>query len=375
MLRAGFDVPIEGGVVTDTSRIDTLKDTMFAILEHGSLIIMAHQGRPSGTFVPEESQRPLVPVLEKLLGRTVAFASSCTGPETEAMVATLKTGEVLLLENLRYDAREESNDEGFAKELAALADAYVCDAFSNAHRAHASMVGVPKLLPSAAGLQMQKEVENLSKVLAAREGLCVIVSGVKLETKVPVINAFLGKAETIIVGGAIASTFLAAAGKPIGRSLSDPNEVETARKIIDAAMGVIVLPVDVVVAAGPDKTETARVCMVDNVTPDDMILDLGPASAALIAEKISASKTIAWNGPLGYCEAEAFSKTTVAVANAIARATATAAFSVVGGGDTLEAHARYGLPLESYSFVSTGGGAMLDFLSGGDLPAVAALRS
>lgn len=375
MLRAGFDVPIEGGVVTDTSRIDTLKDTMFAILEQGSLIIMAHQGRPIGTSVPEESQRPLVPVLEKLLGRTVAFASSCTGPETEAMVATLKTGEVLLLENLRYDAREESNDEGFAKELAALADAYVCDAFSNAHRAHASMVGVPKLLPSAAGLQMQKEVENLSKVLAAREGLCVIVSGVKLETKVPVINAFLGKAETIIVGGAIASTFLAAAGKPIGRSLSDPNEVETARKIIDAAMGVIVLPVDVVVAAGPDKTETARVCMVDNVTPDDMILDLGPASAALIAEKISASKTIAWNGPLGYCEAEAFSKTTVAVANAIARATATAAFSVVGGGDTLEAHARYGLPLESYSFVSTGGGAMLDFLSGGDLPAVAALRS
>lgn len=373
LLRAGFDVPIENGVVTDTTRIDALKDTMLAILRDGALVIMAHQGRPKGKPVPEESQEPLVPVLEKLLGRPVAFAPSCTGTETAAMVAALKPGEALLLENLRYDAREEANDPGFAQELAALGDAYVCDAFSNAHRAHASMVGVPALLPSAMGLQMAAEVENLSRVRDA-ERLCVLVSGAKLETKVPVIEAFLGKADAIVVGGAIANTFLAAAGKPIGASLSDPDEVPTAKRILDAAKGTILLPTDVVAADAPSKPETARVRMVDDVTPDDVILDLGPDSARAIADAVSRAGTIAWNGPLGYCEEEAFSKTTLAVAHAIADATAAGAFSVVGGGDTLEVHARYGLPLSPYSFASTGGGAMLDFLAEGDLPALAALR-
>ena len=327
MLRAGFDVTIEHGRVTDTARIDAMKDTMLAILAKGSLVIMAHQGRPKGKPVPEESQRPLVPVLETLLGRTVAFAPSCTGPETKAMAEALKTGEVLLLENLRYDPREEANDPAFAAELASLADAYVCDAFSNAHRSHASMVGVPKLLPSAMGLQMQKEVDNLSKVLSAREGLCVIVSGAKLETKVPVIDAFLGKAETIVVGGAIANTFLAATGKPIGASLSDPNEVGTAKRILDAANGAILLPSDVVVAAAPDKPHTARSCTVDDVTPADAILDVGPVSAGRIAERIAASKTVVWNGPLGYAEEEAFSKSTIVVANALIQATAAGTFT------------------------------------------------
>lgn len=366
---------IEDGVVTDASRIDALKDTMLAILDKGSLVIMAHQGRPKGQPVPEESQRPLVPVLEELLGRPVSFAPSCVGPETLAMAKALKRGEVLLLENLRYDAREEKNDPTFAAELAALADCYVNDAFSNAHREHASMVGVPALLPSAMGLQLQKEVDNLSKVLHATGGLCVIVSGAKLETKVPVINAFIGKAETIVVGGAIANTFLAAMRKPIGASLSDPAEVPTAAKILDAARGSIIVPSDVVVAAAPDKPETARVCMVDDVTPSDAILDLGPVSAQRIASAVAQSKTVVWNGPLGYTEQEAFSKTTVVVANAIVAATAAGAFTVVGGGDTLEVHARYGLSLNPYSFVSTGGGAMLDFLADGDLPAIAVLRS
>lgn len=375
LLRAGFDVTIENGVVTDTARIDALKDTMLAILAKGSLVIMAHQGRPKGKPVPEESQRPLVPVLEKLLGRQVAFAESCTGPATLAQAKALKPGEALLLENLRYDAREEANDPAFAAELASLADAYVCDAFSNAHRSHASMVGVPKLLPSAMGLQMQKEVDSLSRVLDAREGLCVIVSGAKLETKVPVINAFIGKAETIVVGGAIANTFLAALGKPIGKSLSDPKEVPTAASIIDAAKGALLLPSDVVVADGPDEPGTARVRMVDDVTPADAILDVGPASSQRIADAIAKAKTVVWNGPLGYTEEEAFSASTVAAAHALVRATAAGTFSVVGGGDTLEVHARYGLPLEPYSFVSTGGGAMLDFLAQGDLPAIAALRS
>ncbi len=375
LLRAGFDVTIEGGLVTDTARIDALKDTMLAILAKGSLVIMAHQGRPKGKPVPEESQRPLVPVLEKLLGRPVAFAPSCVGPETLAMAKALKPGDVLLLENLRYDAREEANDPAFAAELASLADAYVCDAFSNAHRSHASMVGVPKLLPSAMGLQMQKEVDSLSKVLEAKDGLCVIVSGAKLETKVPVINAFIGKAETIVAGGAIANTFLAATGKPIGKSLSDPNEVPTAASIIAAAGGALLLPTDVVVADGPNAPQSARSCRVDEVTPSDAILDVGPQSTAAIVEAVSKAKTVVWNGPLGYTEEEAFSTGTVLVAKALAEATARGTFSVVGGGDTLEVHARYGLPLSPYSFVSTGGGAMLDFLAQGDLPAIAALRS
>lgn len=375
LLRAGFDVTIENGAVTDTARIDALKDTMLAILAKGSLVIMAHQGRPKGKPVPEESQRPLVPVLEKLLGRSVAFAESCVGPATLEAAKALKPGEVLLLENLRYDAREEANDPAFAAELASLADAYVCDAFSNAHRSHASMVGVPTLLPSAMGLQMQKEVDSLSRVLETHEGLCVIVSGAKLETKVPVINAFIGKAETIVVGGAIANTFLAATGKPIGKSLSDPNEVPTAASIIASANGALLLPTDVVVADAPDAPQSARTCRVDDVTPSDAILDVGPDSATRIAEAISNAATVVWNGPLGYTEEEAFSEGTVFVAKALAAATAGGTFSVVGGGDTLEVHARYGLPLEPYSFVSTGGGAMLDFLAQGDLPAIAALRS
>jgi phosphoglycerate kinase len=336
---------------------------------------MAHQGRPKGKPVPDESQKPLVPVLEELLGRPVAFAPSCTGADTLAMSKALKPGEALLLENLRYDPREEANDPAFAAELAALGDAYVCDAFSNAHRAHASMVGVPALLPSAMGMHMQKEIDALSKVRAAEDGLCVIVSGAKLETKVPVIEAFLGRAETIVVGGAIANTFLAASGKPIGASLSDPAEVPTAKRILDAAEGTIMVPVDAVVAPGPGHPASARVCMVDEVTPSDAILDIGPGSAANVADAVSKAKTVVWNGPLGYCEKEEFSKSTIVVANALVAATANGAFTVIGGGDTLEVHARYGLSLNPYSFVSTGGGAMLAFLADGDLPALAALRA
>lgn len=375
LLRAGFDVPMEHGTVTDTSRVEAVKDTMLAILAKGSLVIMAHQGRPKGKPVPEESQRPLVPVLERLLGRPVEFAPSCVGPETEAMASALEPGDVLLLENLRYDAREEANDPAFAAELARLGDAYVCDAFSNAHRAHASMVGVPALLPSAMGLRMQEEVDNLTKVRDAAEGLCVIVSGAKLETKVPVIEAFLGRADAIVVGGAIANTFLAASGKPIGASLSDPAEVPTAKRILDAAKGSVLLPVDVVVAPSPEQHASARSCTVDDVTPDDAIFDLGPVSAKNVADAVARAKAVVWNGPLGYYEEEAFSASTVATATAIVAATAAGAFTVVGGGDTLDAHARYGLSLNPYSFVSTGGGAMLDFLAGGDLPALDALRS
>ncbi len=376
LLRAGFDVPMENGAVTDTTRIAAIVPTMMSILNAGgSLVIMAHQGRPKGKIVPEESQKPLVPILESMLGRPVEFAPSCIGDDTVAMTKALKGGGVLLLENLRYDSREEANDPVFAAELAKNGDVYVCDAFSNAHRSHASMVGVPMLLPSAMGLQMQQEVENLSKVLAAKDGLCVIVSGAKLETKVPVIEAFIGRAQTLVVGGAIANTFLAATGRTIGTSLSDPSEVPTARRIIDAAGAALLLPTDAIVATSPKDGASARVVTVDDIPPNEAVLDLGPASAQAIADAVAKAKVVVWNGPLGFCEEEAFSKTTVVVANAIVHATAAGAFTVIGGGDTLDVHERYDMSLQPYSFVSTGGGAMLDFLANGDLPALAVLRS
>lgn len=374
LLRAGFDVTIEDGIVTDTSRIDALKETMHAILAEGSLVIMAHQGRPKGRVIPEESQRPLVPVLEALLQRPVAFASSCVGPEASALAKNLNVGEVLLLENLRYDVREEANDVGFASELAALADCYVCDAFSNAHRAHASMVGVPRLLPSAMGLLMQREVDHLLLVREATHGLCVIVSGAKLETKVPVIEAFLGKAESIIVGGAIANTFLAASGFTIGSSLYDAAEVPMAKRILDRAMGSLLLPVDGVVAPSPSDAVTAHTVAVSDIPSREALFDLGPVSTRNIVSAIQRATTIVWNGPLGYTEQREFSSSTIAVAQALHAATAAGSYTVVGGGDTLEVHARYGLPLDGYSFVSTGGGAMLEFLAQGDLPALVALR-
>ncbi len=376
LLRAGFDVPIENGVVTDTTRITAIVPTMMAILNAGgSLVIMAHQGRPKGKPLPEESQKPLVTILETMLARPVGFAPSCIGDDTVAMTKALKPGEVLLLENLRYDSREESNDPAFAAELAKNGDAYVCDAFSNAHRSHASMVGVPALVPSAMGLQMRQEAENLSKILEAKDGLCVIVSGAKLETKVPVIEAFIGRAQTVVVGGAIANTFLAASGRAIGTSLSDPNEVPTAKRIIDAAGAALLLPRDAIVAPSPKEGASAHAVTVDDIPPNEAIFDLGPVSAQSIADAVARAKVVVWNGPLGFCEEETFSKSTIVVANAIVQATAAGAFTVIGGGDTLDVHARYGMSLHPYSFVSTGGGAMLDFLASGDLPALAVLRS
>lgn len=375
LLRAGFDVPTEDGAVVDTSRIEALVPTMRAILDAGaSLIVMAHQGRPHGKRVLEESQRPLVPVLAALLGCEIQFADACTGPATEAAAQALQPGDVLLLENLRYDAREEANDPSFAAELARVGDVYVCDAFSNAHRAHASMVGVPALLPSAMGLQMQREVEHLSKLCDAREGVCVIVSGIKLETKVPVIESFLPRSDALVVGGGIANTFLAAAGVEIGTSRTDVDAISTARRLLQEAKRTLLLPADVVVAADPRKRASVRVCMVDEIAPEESIFDLGPQSTAAIVHAVQRAKVIVWNGPLGYFEEDAFSASTIAVAHAVAAATAAGTYSVVGGGDTLRAHAQYALSLQAYSFVSTGGGAMLDFLAGKTLPALTALQ-
>ncbi len=377
-LRAGFDVGIENGVITDTSRIDALVPTMTFILSHGaSLVIAAHEGRPKGKPDPAFSQRPLVPVLEKLLGRTVRFSSVPSGKEAVDLASALQPGDVLLLENLRYDPREEKNDEAFAKELAALADVYVNDAFTNCHRSHASMVGVPALLPHFMGLQLEQEITNLSKVTESpMHPLTLIISGAKMETKVPIVEFFLDKGDDILLGGAIANTFISAQGFDVASSKNEPEFHDQARELLrrnEKGGAKIHVPRDAVMSSSFEGTADAVDLPLEDIEGDMSIFDIGSITTQRYIDVIRASKTIVWNGPLGLYETEQFSHASIAIAHAVADATAKGATTIVGGGDTIDFHIRYGLPLDRYTFVSTGGGAMLEFVSGKTLPALAAL--
>ncbi len=381
LVRAGFDLPIEDGVIQDISRVEALVPTIKYILDHGaSVILMSHQGRPKGKVDPEFTQRPLVAVIEKLLKTTVHFAPSCTGPEAKKMSEELKAGEILLLENLRYDAREEKNDPAFAKELASLGEIYVNDAFTNCHRAHASMVGIPKLLPSYMGLQLEQEVAHLSKVTdnPARP-LVLIISGAKMETKVPVIEFFLDKGDDILVGGAIANTFIAAEGRKIGSSLCEKEEIDHAKDILkksDAEDSAhIHVPTDYIVAEKPTEDSKSHVAQGQHILESEAIFDVGPDTIDAYISAIECAKSIIWNGPLGLYEEKQFAHASIKIAAAVKDATKKGSISVIGGGDTIDLHTRYGLDLSSYTFVSTGGGAMLEFVSGKKLPALEALRS
>lgn len=383
LLRAGFDVPIENGKVTDPSRIEAVLPTMKHILKEGAaLILMAHQGRPKGERVPEMSQKPLVPVLEKLLKVKVQFCDQCRGPKTKKMAAALKPGEVLLLENLRYEKAENSKDpaerDAFGRELAALADIYVADAFCNSHRDHASMTSAPKFLPSFMGLQLELEIKHLSTVLDdPRRPLTLIVSGAKMETKVPVIEHFLNKGDDILLGGCIATTFIAARGFDVGTSRYEEEQMEKAQEIMlegeKTELADVHVPRDVVVAS--KATESAeKLCLpLESIAGDMMILDIGKVTVGRYRKIIQKSGTIIWNGPLGMYELNRFSHGTKRIAEAIKEATAKGAISIMGGGDTIDFHIKYKYPMDGYTFVSTGGGAMLDFLSGKELPALTAL--
>lgn len=381
LLRAGFDIGIEKGVVTDTERVSALVPTMKYILDHGAaLIIAAHEGRPRAKRNMEFSQKPIVPILEQLLGKKVQFAESCIGSAAEDAARALKTGEVLLLENLRFEQGEEGNDPAFAKALAGLADLYVNDAFTNCHRAHASMVGVPGLLPSYMGLQLAKEVQHLEPIVGdPRRPLTLIVSGAKMETKVPVIARFLEKGDDILLGGCIANTFIAARGFDVARSKVEKEYLEQAQMMMLEADKVekatIHVPRDVVVASSPEASSQAIDIPVEDIEGDMAIFDIGTVSVGRYCDIIRASATVVWNGPLGYYEAEPFAGASKRVAEALAEATAGGAVTIIGGGDTIDFHTRYGLPLDRYTFVSTGGGAMLEFISGRELPALTALRA
>lgn len=381
LVRAGFDVPIENGRVTDSKRIEAVVPTIAHILQAGgSVILLAHQGRPKDAPDPAFSQKPLVPVLEELLGVPVSFAESCTGPVAQQAAKALRPGEVLLLENLRFDPREKRNDPGFARELAALGDAYVNDAFANCHRAHASMVGLPKLLPSFMGIRLEQEVSSLRKVLEdPARPVTLIISGAKMETKIPVIEHFLEKGDDVLLGGCIANTFIAARGFDVGASTYEADWVERAQDIMLESekehCAKVHVPRDVVVATAASEDAQKLDLPVEDIEGDMAIFDIGKVTVERYIGVIRKAGTVVWNGPLGLYELNRFSHATKRIAEAIAEATQRGALTVIGGGDTIDFHERYGYPLDAYTFVSTGGGAMLEYISGKPLPALEALEA
>ena len=378
LVRADLNVPVKDGKVTDATRIERLAPTIETLIAKGArAVVMSHFGRPKG---PDEanSLRPLVELLSRAIGgRKVQFAPDCIGPEAKRVVDALQPGEVALLENLRFHPEEEKNDPEFAKALAELGDAYVDDAFSAAHRAHASIAALAHLLPAAAGLNMQAELEALSACLEhPQRPLIALVGGAKVSTKLDLLNFMTGKVNTLAIGGAMANTFLFAQGKPVGRSLCERDLADTARQILKSAEErdcEIILPQDAVTAETLEPGVVTRTVGVNAVPINAMILDVGPQTVGHIGAALEASKTLVWNGPVGAFETPPFDRGTVAIAKKVADLTqAGKLMSVAGGGDTVAALHAAGVA-DRLSYVSTAGGAFLEWLEGRELPGVAAL--
>jgi phosphoglycerate kinase len=376
-VRADLNVPLEHGVVTDATRITATLPTLRWILEReGKLVVASHLGRPKGKAKPELSLKPVADALASQLGRRVVLAPDCVGAATERLVAAMQPGDVVLLENLRFHPEEEQNDAGFAMQLARLADVYVNDAFGAAHRAHASTAGmVPLVVDRAAGLLLAREVEMLSQLLRAPERPFVtVLGGAKVSDKIGVIEHLLTTVQTFIIGGAMAYTFLRAQGKPVGRSRVEEDKVDLARDTLARAAREnvrVLLPVDHVAADRPEAGATTRVVSADDFPADLLGVDIGPETASRYAAEIEAARTVLWNGPMGIFEIDAFSRGTMAVAEALA---ACRGVTVVGGGDSVAALARAGRT-DAITHVSTGGGASLEFLEGRELPGVKALEN
>jgi len=378
LLRADLNVPIKDGLVTDRTRLERLCPTIRELSGKGArVVICSHFGRPKGKQVPEMSLRPVAKALEDGLGRTVRFVGSCVGPVAERAVSSLANGDLLVLENTRFDPREEKNDPAMAKELAALADVYVNDAFSAAHRAHASTEAVARLLPAYAGRLMQAELEALHAVLGRPEHpLAAVIGGAKVSSKLGLLGSLLGRVDVLVLGGAMANTFLAAQGFAVGRSMQEPDMQATARDILVRARQAgceVVLPEDVMVAAELAPNATVQTASVKSIPSTAMVLDLGPATVQALIRRVSGWRTMVWNGPLGAFEVPPFDEASTALARAVAGATQAGQLtSVAGGGDTVAALRHAGV-IDRLTYVSTAGGAFLEWLEGRTLPGVAAL--
>jgi phosphoglycerate kinase len=373
LLRADLNVPVKDGHVTDPTRLERLCPTIRELCNHGArVIVCSHFGRPKGKPIPEMSLRPVVASLEQLLGRKVQFVDSCVGAEARRAAEALKDDEVLVLENLRFDPREERNDPAMARELAALADAYVNDAFSAAHRAHASTEGIARLLPAYPGRLMQAELQALDAVLGhPRHPVAAIVGGAKVSTKLGVLNNLIEHVDTLALGGAMANTFLAAQGIAVGRSLQEAELHGTARQVLARAERIgceVLLPQDFVIADRLRPDASIQDVSINTVPADRMILDLGARTICAWVERLGDWRTVVWNGPLGAFETPPFDAASIALAHAIASATQEKRLvSVAGGGDTLAALHRAGVA-DRFTYVSTAGGAFLEWLEGKTLP-------
>jgi phosphoglycerate kinase len=378
LMRVDLNVPYENGVVSDATRIERAAPSITELADKGAkVILLSHFGRPKGVD-PKQSLKPVAAEVAHTIKRPIKFVSDCTGDEAEKAVAEMKSGDIVCLENTRFHAGEEKNDPEFIKALAKLGDLYVNDAFSVSHRAHASTEGLSHLLPAFAGRTLQAELEAFEKVLdhPARP-VAAIVGGAKISTKLDLLSNLLDKVDVLIIGGAMANTFVMAQGKQVGRSLVERDLVDTAQKIMDqakAARREIVLPVDAVVAEKFEANAPSRVVDIDKVGDADMILDIGPKSVERVISALARAKTLVWNGPFGAFEMEPFDNGTVEVAEAAAELTeAGKLVTVAGGGDTVAALNVAGV-VERFTYISTAGGAFLEWLEGKPLPGVEVLR-
>jgi phosphoglycerate kinase len=379
-IRVDFNVPMDGAKIEDDTRIrETLPTLRLAIDRGARLVLASHLGRPKGKIDLKYSLAPVAARLSELLGRPVAFAGDCVGADAEAKSKALRDGELLLLENVRFHPQEEANDPEFSRRLAQLCDQlFVCDAFGSSHRAHASVVGITKFVrQAAAGLLMEKELTYLGKAVSNPDRPFVaILGGAKVSDKIEVVQNLMKLADAMLIGGAMAYTFLKSQGLPVGKSLVENDKLDLARNLLEEARRRkfrFVLPVDHVLAESPDSAST-RVTDIAQTPENLMGLDIGPKTIALFNQEIAAARTLVWNGPVGMFEKPAFAQGTLAIARAVAAASAAGATSIVGGGDSVAAVERSGLA-SKISHISTGGGASLEFLAGKKLPGVEALTN
>ena len=379
LVRVDLNVPMENGRVTDSTRIARVAPTITEIADKGGkVILLSHLGRPKGRD-PKESLKPVAAAVAQVIHRPVAFADDCIGPPAEAAVAAMKPGDILCLENTRFHKEEEKNDPAFTAALAKLGDLWVNDAFSSAHRAHASTEGLGTKLPAFAGRSMQAEIDALTRALETpQRPVAAIVGGAKVSSKIDLLQNLITKVDVLIIGGGMANTFLAAQGKPVGKSLCEHELAATARDVLAAAANKgceIVLPVDVVVAKTFTANAPSRVLSIDAVGADDMILDIGPLTIEHVISVLARVKTLVWNGPFGAFELEPFDNGTNEVAEAAAELTETGKLvSIAGGGDTVAAFNVAGVT-ERFTYVSTAGGAFLEWMEGKALPGVEILRA